>query len=446
MSELHQLGVVEIAETVRSRTASAIEIVDALLAQIERTEPAIQAWVMVDADRARAAAGKADELSARGEGGPLNGVPLGLKDIYDVEGLPTVCGSTFLPNTPKDRDAESVARLRRAGAVMMGKTVTTPFAMADAPVTRNPWNTERTPGGSSSGSAASVGARQVPAALGSQTAGSILRPAGYCGAVGLKPTFGRVSRQGIHPLSWSLDHAGPIARSVRDVAALLQIMGGYDPDDQGSRDRPMDDYLGATVSPSAPSIGLLRDVVELAQPEVRDSLLATAKALQAAGATVDEVSLPEQFDLMLAAQAVILMVEAGSIHTAMHDEFADSYPPRLRALVEIGPVTPAAGYLQAQRLRRRIRVNTLRLFERFDTLLMPTAANLAPEPSGTGDNRFQAIWSLVGFPTISIPSGIGSDHLPFATQLIARPWAESALLGAAAWAEQVLGPLPDPFA
>jgi aspartyl-tRNA(Asn)/glutamyl-tRNA(Gln) amidotransferase subunit A len=445
MTRLHELGVAEIAERVRTRDVSALEVIDDVLQRIEATEPQIRAWVSVDTEGARTQARQADAATARGDGGPLNGVPVGLKDIYDAAGFSTRCGSTFLPDVPKEKDAASVARLRRSGAIVIGKTVTTPFAYADPPVTRNPWNQERTPGGSSSGSAAAVGAWQIPAAMGSQTAGSICRPAGYCGAVGLKPTFGRVSRQGIHPLSWSLDHAGPIARTVVDAAMLLQVLAGYDAADQGSRDRPIDDYVGSAASPRVPRLGLLTDVVELAQPDVRAHALEVAERLRNAGALVNEITLAEPFELMLASQAIIMQSEAGALHAAQHREFANQYPPRLRAQVEVGQLMPAPVYLQAQRLRRRIRVATLELFQNIDALLMPTAANVAPGPSTTGDNRFQAIWSLLGFPTISLPSGLNQDGLPFSTQLIARPWAEAPLFAAAAWCESVFEPLPNPF-
>jgi aspartyl-tRNA(Asn)/glutamyl-tRNA(Gln) amidotransferase subunit A len=445
MSGLHELGVVDIAAQVRSRNVSAIEVVDACLQRIDATESKILAWVNVDAEGARSQAREADRAAARGDGGPLNGVPIGLKDIYDASGFSTRCGSTFLPDVPKSKDAASVARLKRAGAIVLGKTVTTPFALADPSITRNPWNREHTPGGSSSGSAASVGAWQVPAAMGSQTAGSILRPAGYCGAVGLKPTFGRVSRQGIHPLAWSLDHAGPITRGVQDAAALLQVLAGFDPADQGSRDRPIDDYVGAAANPQRPKLGLLTDVASLSEPGVRAHILEVGERLRGAGATVVEMTLAEPFDLMLAAQMMIMQAECAAIHRVQHRQFAEQYPPRLRAQVELGQLMPVTAYLQAQRLRRRMRTIVLAQFGDIDALLMPTAANLAPDLSWTGDNRFQAIWSLLGFPTISLPSGLTPDRLPFSTQLIARPWAEARLLSTAAWCETVLGRLPDPF-
>ncbi len=444
MSGLHELGVVEIADRIRAKDISAVEVVDAVLQRIESTEPTIRAWVTVDPEGARAQARQADDATARGDGGPLNGVPVGLKDIYDAAGFSTLCGSTFLLDEHRLTDAASVARLKRAGAIVIGKTVTTPFALADPPVTRNPWNPGRTPGGSSSGSAASVGAWQIPAAMGSQTAGSICRPAGYCGAVGLKPTFGRISRQGIHPLAWSLDHAGPITRRVADAAALLQVLAGHDPTDQGSRDRPVDDYVGAAATSAAPRLGLLTDIVELSQPDVRAHILEVAEKLRHAGATVVEMTLPEPFERMLATQLITMQSEAGAIHAMQHRQFADQYPPRLRAAVELGQLVPAEVYLHAQRLRRRIRVATLELFETVDALLMPTAANLAPEPATTGDNRFQAIWSVIGFPTLCVPSGLSAERLPFSTKLIARPWAEAKLFSAGAWCESVFGPLPDP--
>lgn len=445
MTTLHDLSVVEIAAGVRVRQFSAVEVLDAALNRIDATESHIHAWVLVDRDGARAAARRSDEAASRGEGGPLNGVPVGLKDIYDAAGLPTRCGVGFLSDTPKQRDAESVARLRRAGAVVLGKTVTTPFAYSDPQATRNPWNQERTPGGSSSGSAAAVGGRQVPAAMGSQTAGSILRPAGYCGAVGLKPTFGRISRQGIHPLSWSLDHAGPIARDVAGVSLMLQVMAGFDPADPGSRHQPTDDFLGSGTRREPPRIGLVTDVLAYAEPNVREHTLEVAKRLEAQGASVSEVTLPESFELMLAVHLIIMQAEAGAIHANQHRQHTAEYPPRLRAFVEAGQVLPSDAYLQAQRLRARIRTAALARIEGLDCLLTPTAGNVAPDPSTTGDNRFQGIWTLLGLPTISLPSGLSAERLPFSTQLIAGPWREATLLACARWCEEVLGTLPDPF-
>src|SRR5579884_2127510 len=275
MAELHELGVRAAAAAIGRREISSVELVRALLARIEATEPRVQAWETVDA-----------EAAADGGGGALNGVPVGIKDVYHVAGLPTTAGWRGLLHTTPTRDAEPVARLRAAGAVILGKTVSTPFAMSDPPRTHNPWKLDRTPGGSSSGSAAAVAARQVPAGMGTQTAGSILRPAGYCGVVGLKATFGRVSRRGIVPVAWSLDHAGPITRDVGDAATMLAALAGHDPADQGSRARPVDDYLAAVASPAAPRLGLVTDLLERAEPEARGrdgAAGAAAGAVRAAG-------------------------------------------------------------------------------------------------------------------------------------------------------------------
>ncbi len=445
MAELHELGLREVAEGVRRRKVSAIELVRALLARIEWTEPRVQAWERVDAERALTAAAECDAAVGRGEAGPLCGVPIGVKAIYDVAGLPTTAGWTILPDTLAAADAESVARLRRAGAIILGKTVSTPFAMADPPPTRNPWDASRTPGGSSSGSAAAVAARQVPAALGTQTAGSILRPAGYCGVIGFKPTFGRISRRGIVPLAWSLDHPGPIVRSVEDAALLLTTMAGHDAADSGSRDRPLDDYVGAVARPVPPRLGLVRELLDRAEPPVRAQIEAVTRQLAQAGTEVREARLPEAFELMLAVHQVIMQSEAGAIHADLHARHAERYPPRLRAVVEVGQVLPAGAYLRAQQWRRRIRRAAEQQLAGVDCLIMPTASNLPPEPSTTGDTRFQALWSTIGFPSLSLPCGLSAERLPYSLQLVAAPWGEATLLAAARWCEQQLGPLPAPL-
>jgi aspartyl-tRNA(Asn)/glutamyl-tRNA(Gln) amidotransferase subunit A len=226
---LHDLTATEAADLILRREISSLELVEALLARIERLEPALRSFVTVDAQGARAAAKAADAALQVGQGtGALRGVPFAAKDIYDAEGLPTTAGYAPLAKNVAKADAFTVARMKAAGAFLIGKTVTTQFASGDPSPTRNPWRADRTPGGSSSGSARR-GRRLVPIALGTQTGGSILRPAAYNGVVGLKPTYGRVSRRGIVPLSWTLDHAGPIVRSVEDAALVLGVLAGQDP-------------------------------------------------------------------------------------------------------------------------------------------------------------------------------------------------------------------------
>jgi aspartyl-tRNA(Asn)/glutamyl-tRNA(Gln) amidotransferase subunit A len=445
MAELYELGVAEIAAKVRGREVSAVEVVQALLARIAATEPRLQAWEAVDADRALAAAARCDVAAANGAGCSLNGVPIGLKAIYNVAGLPTTAGWAAAAPRPAAQDASTVACLRERGVIILGHTVSTPFAMSDPPRTRNPWDPARTPGGSSSGSAAAVAARQVPAALGTQTAGSILRPAAYCGVVGLKATYGRVSRQGIVPLSWSLDHPGPITRGVEDAALLLDAFADHDRGEPTTRSHAPGRYAAAIAKPTPPRLGLVRDVVDRAEPEVRAHTEAVVAQLEAAGAQVRELALPEPFELWLAVHQVIMLAEAAAAHADLHARRAAEYPPKLRANVEVGQLIPAGAYLRAQQWRRRLRRHAAGLFADVDCLVLPTASNVAPEPSTTGDTRFQALWSLVGLPALSLPSGLSTARLPFALQLVAAHWQEATLLGAGRWCERQLGPLPAPL-
>ncbi len=438
MAELHEVTATEAAERIRRRQLSPVEVVQALLARIERLEPELCAWVTLDAEGALAAARGAEKMAARrdAELGPLHGVPVGLKDIYYTKGLRTTACFPPLADFVPDRDAVSVARLRAAGAIVLGKTVTTQFAYSDPPPTKNPWRADRTPGGSSSGSAAAVAARMVPLAIGSQTAGSILRPAAYCGVVGLKPTYGRVSRRDVMPLAWSLDHVGPIARSVADVALTLQAIAGHDPADPGSARRAVPNFRAALgVRARPPRLGLLPEFLERAQSEVRAHGERVARRLAEAGASVRELRLPASVELFLAVHRVTMQAEAAAVHRLGIARWADQYRPRIRAEAMVGQLIPAPAYLHAQRLRRRLRQAIEPLFDGLDGLLLPTASNVAPAPDTTGDPSFQAPWSLMGLPSISLPSGLSADGLPFGAQLVGSRFAERRLLRTAAWCE-----------
>src|SRR6266511_5144302 len=272
MAELYDLTAHEAARSIRQGELSPVMLVEALLQRIDGLEPQVQAWVTLDRAGALATARQLEEDMQHGRTrGLLHGVPVGMKDIYYTAGLKTTCGSRIFADFVPSYDATPVARLKQAGAIILGKTVTTEFATMDPGPTRNPWHLAHTPGGSSSGSAAAVAARMVPVALGSQTFGSIQRPAAYCGVYGLKPTFGRVSRYGVFPLSWSLDHVGPLARTVTDVALVLQVLAGHDPHDPASSRAPVPDYLQAVQhADHPPRLGLVRPFyLERADPELR---------------------------------------------------------------------------------------------------------------------------------------------------------------------------------
>ena len=440
MTNLHDLTAAEAARQIRSREISPVELVDALLGRIERSQPTLKAFVTVDYEGARAAARAAEAAITDGADlGPLHGVPFAAKDIYDAAGLPTTAGYGPLADAVAQTDSFTVARLKAAGAILVGKAVTTQFASSDPSPTVNPWRADRTPAGSSSGSGAGVAARLVPVALGTQTGGSILRPAAYNGVVGLKPTYGRVSRAGIVPLAWSLDHAGPIVRSVEDAALVLGVIAGHDPNDPRSLAADVPDYLVAVEKPlTRPRLGLLVDFLERSEPEVSAQLQEVAAQASAAGATVREVRLASPVDLYLAVHGITMQTEAAAVHATWIARDRSAYSPRIRASAMLGQVVPAWAYLHAQRLRRRLAAEAAAQLADVDAFLLPTASNQPPGPETTGDASFQSPWSLLGLPSISLPSGVSAAGLPFAAQLVGRHLDEPTLLRAATWLEKVL--------
>jgi aspartyl-tRNA(Asn)/glutamyl-tRNA(Gln) amidotransferase subunit A len=329
---LHTLDAVDAARAIREKVLSPVDLVEALLERIERIDGRVQAWVLVDHDGARRAARQAADEATRGTfRGPLHGVPFGAKDIFYSAGLPTEAGSKTMAGFVPDYDATSVARLKAAGAILLGKLHTTEFATSDPAPTRNPWNVACTPGGSSSGSAAAVAARMVPLALGTQTIGSNVRPASYCGLVGLKPTFGRISTRGVMPLSYSQDHVGLMARSVEDIALGLSIAAGHDPEDASSSRAPVPDYLAALTSRRAPRVGVLREFFERATPEVADTTAQVVNRFARAGADIEEAKLPPTFRAVAAAAYVIMRSETASVHAERFALKADLYQPAIGA-------------------------------------------------------------------------------------------------------------------
>lgn len=444
MAQPYELTATQAYQAILDKSLSPVELVRSLLQRIEAVEPQVLAWETLDAEGALAAAQASQLLLTGGPARGLEGLPFGIKDIIFTDGLRTTASFPPYRDFVPERDAEVIARLRRAGGLVLGKTVTTQFAFADPPRTRNPWHPGRTPGGSSSGSAAAVAARMAPLALGSQTSGSVLRPAGYCGVVGFKPTFGRISRAGVFPLAWTLDHIGVIARQVADVALAYQHLAGYDPEDPGSADREVGQVLSGLEQSSPPRIALITDFLDRAEPAVRANTEATAALLAGHGARIEEIALPDDMDALLAAQQLTQQLEATAVHAQQLAKSPEGYGPMLRAYVEVGSLLPAAAYLHGQRLRRRFRGRMAAAFDRFDVLLTPTATNTAPEPSTTGNRAFQALWSLTGFPSISLPSGRDGDGLPFSVQLAGPAFGEAAVLAAARWCERLIEPLPLP--
>jgi aspartyl-tRNA(Asn)/glutamyl-tRNA(Gln) amidotransferase subunit A len=428
----------EIAAAVRSGALNPVDAVEQALARIDAVEPEIHAWVQIDREGALR---QARELSQRDLTTlPLAGVPVGIKDIVDVAGLPTRLGAPPFAHYTPNRDATAVARLRQAGAVILGKTHTTEFAYLDPAPTRNPWQRDHTPGGSSSGSAASVGARTIPFAIGSQTVGSVLRPAAYCGIVGLKPTYGLISYAGTAALAMSFDHLGVLADNVADAALALSVLAGPDTADPASIDAPPADYDAAASSRSAPRLGLIRPYYHgHAGAEVEAHLDAVVAKLRAAGATVDDAEMPGDATAIRQAGDAIMKYEAAQAHEALYHHHKDEYRPSIKALVEDGRATSRDDYLAPRDTMAAIRSAIIETLAPFDALLMPTAPSTAPAGlESTGSGIFCAPASFTGLPAISLPSGLGAGGLPLSIQLMSAPLAETALLSAAAWLESTL--------
>ena len=437
---LHTLDAGDAARAIREKVLSPVDLVEALLERIARIDGRVQAWALVDGVAARAAARRAADEAARGVfRGPLHGVPFGAKDIFYSAGLRTEGGSKVMAGFVPEYDATAVARLKAAGAILLGKLHTTEFATSDPAPTRNPWNLACTPGGSSSGSAAAVAARMIPLSLGTQTIGSNVRPASYCGLVGLKPTFGRIGTRGVMALSYTQDHVGLMARSVEDAALGLSIVAGHDPDDPSSSHAPVPDYLAALTRRRAPRVGVLREFFERAVPEVADVTAQAVRRLARAGAAVEEAKLPPTFQVAHAAAYVITRSDTASIHAERFAQKADLYRPAIRSSIEMGMLIPGDLYVRALRIRSQFRRELQPLLDRYDVLLTPTTPAPAPEGMATGDPQFQIAWSLSGLPSITVPCGLTTSGLPLGIQLVSKHFTEASLLSAAAWCEDILG-------
>jgi len=430
------------AQALRAGQLSPLDLLDHSLDRIDALDSQVHAWVLVDRDGARQQAHRAQqELAAGHDRGPLHGIPIGIKDIIDVTGFPTLAGSQLRADHIATSDAPLVAQLRSAGAVILGKTVTTQWASFDPPATRNPWNLDCTPAGSSSGSAAAVALQMCFAAIGSQTGGSITRPASYCGVAGLKPTYGRVSCQGILPLAPSMDHPGPIARTVADLAALFAVILALEADDPLTR-APIPTFEPPTTERNQPPrlARLTGWLDEAAEPHVRAVTAQALDTLRSAGAVIDDVSLPLSFTHVHRRHRAIMAVEAAAVHRDHFPAQRETYGPQISSLLDEGRRASPLDYAAALLARETFRRDTRTLLDGYDALVMPSTTTTAPPLADghTGDPKFNSLWSYSGFPTVSIPSGLADNGLPVGLQLIGRPWQEPALLMAAGWCEQAL--------
>jgi aspartyl-tRNA(Asn)/glutamyl-tRNA(Gln) amidotransferase subunit A len=411
------LTLVEAAHAIRTGALSSTGYVESLLRLMDRIEPRIEAWANVDRARVLNEARACDaELKTGNLRGPLHGVPVGIKDIFYTKAQRTTMGSILFKDFVPEYDCRAVTKLKEAGAIVFGKTVTTMFANLDPGPTRNPWNPEHTPGGSSSGSAAAVAAGMCPGAIGSQTVGSVGRPAAFCGVASLMAPQRRISLKHVFPLAWSLDHAGIFARSVADIGVMLEAMA--------------ETPVLRKAAPLPVRIGLIRDFFyENATAEARSLNDDLAVKLASAGFHVEDVRLPGIFEMHQPILRTILRSETASIHERLFAEHAEAYGPKLRALIETGMLVEAGDYVRAKRLRGRYQREMASLFDTFDVLMTPPAPGAAPAGIGsTGDPVMNAPWTLADFPTMTLPHALSAEGLPIGVQLTGPPLQEGLLL------------------
>lgn len=443
MPQPYRLTVSETAQQIKDKQLSPVDLVQSQLERIDATDKELQAWVTIDREEVLTTAKQLEDEAKGGRTrGLLHGVAVGLKDIFYTAGMKTAAGSKVYADFVPDFDATTVRKIKEAGGIILGKAVTTEFATSDPSPTYNPWNLEHTPGGSSSGSSVAVASKTVGAALGSQTGGSTCRPAAYNGIVGLKATYGRISRYGVVPVSWSLDHVGILVRTVDDAALMLQVLSGEDANDPGSANEPVPNFMQQMAEHNLPPrIGVPSQYFqEKSTSEVWAHTQAVANQLAAAGAEIVEIGLPGSFSSSHSVQRIVMNVECAAYHEQFHADQAEDYGPRVRAGMEMGMLIPATKYLQAMRLRRQFRQDMVQMVQQVDAVLTPTTPAPAPKDRNTtGDASFQAPWTSCGLPTVTIPSGLSENGMPLGVQLGGLPFEEGTLLGIAKWCETTLG-------
>ena len=439
MSEHWRLSLSEGIRKMEESELTATEWVRSLLSRIDACEEGVKAWVQVDAQGALEAAKGVDEARSAGEElGSLAGAPYAAKDIFAIQGLKLEAGTEIFEGQTAPEDAVCVARMRNAGAIAMGKAVTTPFAQGDPSITRNPWNVERSPGGSSSGSAAAVGAGMVPAAFGSQTTGSTLRPAAYCGVPGRKPTYGRIPRTGVVDVSWNFDHLGIIARTVEDIAKILEVAAGPDGADHSAVNAPPPAVNNTPRRPE--KIAYLKHLLPLASEEVVDWTEEAVSQIKSKGVDVQEVELPLSMDEINAAHFIARCVDSAACHQDLYEAYKDELPPYVRRSMTIGYMAPAVHYVKAMRVRASFIRKMDDLMNRYDLFALPSFdAGPPPWEESTGGPAFLQPLTFSGQPAITLPLGRGDMNLPLGIQFGAVRCGEEKLLAMARWFEEEMG-------
>jgi Asp-tRNA(Asn)/Glu-tRNA(Gln) amidotransferase A subunit family amidase len=430
MSDLYKLGLHDAAKRIRAGKLKPSAYLQSLLARIDVSEDTVQAWQWLDRERALELAHTADSAATPWKAAhPLHGVPLGVKDNFHTSGIPTEMGCKLYKGYIPTESADLVVRLESAGALMLGKTVSTEAAFMVPAKTHNPWNSKHTPGGSSSGSAAAVAAGFVPAAIGTQTNGSVIRPAAFCGIVGYKPSQGMLSARGIFPFSPSLDQPGVFARSVADAALLASCL----------TPRRSSIAPDATMLKSPPRLAAVRSPVwHLAQAEQRAQFDADVARLRKAGAMIDIIEIPGEFDGAHKVHRTITLFEAARVSRKVRSHYRETFSDYLNNALDEGDAIADADYRDALKLRTQMQHSLAAFLDRgYSAIITPPAQGEAPATlENTGDPGFCTIWTLMGTPAITIPTGKGPNGMPLGLQLIGAVEEENYLLSTAAWCEK----------
>ena len=449
LHDVPYLSIAQLSELIRSKEISSLEATDAYLDRISRIDGILNSYITVTHEEARKSAVEADESIADGNyHGPLHGIPLAVKDQFFTKGIRTTAGSNLLSEFIPEQDAVVVEKLKTAGSVILGKLNLSEFALGEsfshpAGTPRNPWDLNRNPGISSSGSAAATSAFLCASALAEDTGGSTRIPAAWCGLAGLRPTWGRVSRRGVIPVSWSMDTVGPVARTVEDCAITFQAIAGYDSEDPYSWDTPVPDYrLGLSGGVSGLKIGVLKEKVALGnlEPQTLEAMHTAIDQLKSLGAIVEEVSIPSVECAGVASKCITDM-DGGYLHHERLKTRAQEYDHNSRVRLITGILTPAQSYIKAQKLRKIVRDDILETLSRVDALILPTSPGPAPnipEKAGianqedaqsriSGVRNFTGAFNLAGLPALSLPCGFTSENLPLSIQMAGRPMEEELL-------------------
>ena len=438
---LIELTAIEAAERIANGDISAEEYTSACLDRIAEVDDKVHAFVHLDRDEALRQARALDERRRNGGAlGLLHGIPVGIKDIFDTADYPTECGSPMLKGRLPMRDCTAVARLREAGAVIIGKTLTTEFAYLHPGPTRNPRDLERTPGGSSSGSAAAVAAGMVPLAIGSQTNGSVIRPAAFCGVYGCKPTHGTISRHGALVLSHPLDHVGTFTRSLADTALILEALAGYDPEDSDTRPVAAPAFLERVGEepPMPPRFAFVPTPVwDKADAEARAAIETLVARL---GERAQAISLGESFSSAWDDHRVIMATDMAHNLKVVLERGEGASSKALRDFLLEGSKVPAVRYLAARDAAKRYRDGIAEIFREYDAIIAPAAIGVAPKGEATGNPVFCSLWTLTGLPALSLPLLTGEGGMPLGVQLIGERGDDARLLRTANWlVENLMG-------